>query len=56
MLLCGWVEHSVLGSKVHDARLVAAMKVHGVRKILTFDTGDFTRYGIEAVHPASLLS
>ena len=28
------VLHQVLGSKVHDAKLVAAMKVHGVRRIL----------------------
>lgn len=50
------VEHGVLGSKVHDTRLVAAMNVHGVRRILTFNTGDFTRYEIEALHPASLLT
>jgi predicted nucleic acid-binding protein len=50
------VQHSVLGSKVHDARLVAAMNIHGVQRILTFDTSDFARYGIEVVHPSSLLS
>jgi predicted nucleic acid-binding protein len=49
------VKHSVLGSKVHDTKLVAAMNVHGVRKILTFNTDDFTRFDIEAVNPASLL-
>jgi predicted nucleic acid-binding protein len=38
------VQHGVLGSKVHDAKLVATMNVHGVRRILTFNTGDFTRY------------
>jgi hypothetical protein len=27
-----------------------------VRRILTFNTDDFARYGIEVVHPASLLS
>jgi hypothetical protein len=26
------------------------------RRILTFNTGDFTRYDIEAIHPLSLLS
>jgi predicted nucleic acid-binding protein len=41
---------------VHDARLVAAMNVHGVRRILTFNTDDFARYGIEVLHPSSLLS
>jgi predicted nucleic acid-binding protein len=45
------VEHSVLGAKVHDARLVAAMNVHKVDRILTFNTGDFSRYGIEIVLP-----
>ena len=50
------VQHGVLGVKVHDARLVAAMNVHGVRRILTFNTDDFTRYGIEVLHPSSLLS
>lgn len=50
------VQHSVLGVKVHDARLVAAMNVHGIRRLLTFDAGDFVRYGVEVVQPASLLS
>jgi len=50
------VQHSVVGSKVDDARLVAAMNVHGVHRILTFNTDDFTRYGIEVLHPASLTS
>jgi predicted nucleic acid-binding protein len=42
--------------KVHDARLVAAMNVHGVRRLLTFDAGDFARCGIEALQPSSVLS
>jgi predicted nucleic acid-binding protein len=50
------LKHSVLGSKVHDAKLVATMKVHGIGRIRTFDTEDFARYHIEAIHPASLLS
>ena len=33
--------HDVRGTKVHDTRLVAAMNVHGVRRILTFNGGDF---------------
>ena len=49
------VRHGVQGVKVHDARLVAAMNVHGVGRILTFNADDFTRYGIEVVHPSSLL-
>lgn len=50
------VAHGVQGVKVHDARLVAAMNVHGVRRLLTFDTGDFARYGIEVLQPAAVLS
>jgi predicted nucleic acid-binding protein len=46
------VKHSVLGTKVHDARLVAAMNVHGIERILTFNTGDFARYGIEVLLPS----
>lgn len=49
------VQHDVIGAKVHDARLVAAMSVHGVRRLLTFNAGDFRRYGIEVVQPAALL-
>jgi predicted nucleic acid-binding protein len=48
------VEHGVLGAKVHDTRLVAAMNVHGVERILTFNTDDFTRYGIGVLHPSSV--
>jgi predicted nucleic acid-binding protein len=47
------VAHSISGVQVHDARLVASMHVHNVRRILTFNTRDFARFtGIEAVHPA----
>ena len=51
------VDYEVLGAKVHDARLVAAMIFHGVKHILTFDTADFTRYvseGIVPVNPAAV--
>ncbi len=49
------VEHGVSGVKVHDARLIATMKTHGVRSLLTFDVDDFTRYaGIEVVHPKTV--
>lgn len=34
------VQHSVVGAKVHDARLVAVMKVHGIGSILTFNVKD----------------
>ena len=49
------VAHRVAGAKVHDARITAAMHVHGVKKILTFNTKDFARFdGIEALHPAAV--
>jgi hypothetical protein len=34
--------------------LVAAMNVHGVGRILTFNVDDFARYGIEVLHPSSV--
>jgi predicted nucleic acid-binding protein len=49
--------YAVTGVQVHDAYLVAAMKVHGITHILTFNTADFARYapeGIVAVEPATV--
>ena len=49
------IQHRVSGKQVHDARIVAAMKVHGVTHLLTFNTDDFKRYtDIAAVHPANI--
>jgi predicted nucleic acid-binding protein len=46
------VSHRVSGVQVHDARIVAAMQVHGVSHLLTFDQQDFVRYPeITVVHP-----
>ena len=36
--------YRVAGKNTHDTRLVAAMVVHGVSSILTFNIQDFTRY------------
>jgi len=45
----------VSGKKVHDARLVATMNVHHVSRILTFNTGDFSRYpGLTAIDPSNI--
>jgi predicted nucleic acid-binding protein len=45
----------VSGVQVHDARLAAAMRVHGIKQILTFNDRDFARYtDIEAVHPRTI--
>ncbi len=49
------VDYQVRGLQVHDARLAAAMLVHGIPHILTLNVEDFRRYrGITAVHPGSL--
>lgn len=37
-------QYGVSGKSVHDARLVAAMIVHGIGEILTFNVPDFARY------------
>jgi predicted nucleic acid-binding protein len=45
----------VSGVQVHDARLVAAMEVHGLSHILTFNVTDFLRYpSVTVVHPQDL--
>src|SRR5260370_9143547 len=54
-LLSEWerlvVTHRVSGKATHDARLVAAMKVHGVGRILTFDAAGFTRFCRQVIYP-----
>jgi predicted nucleic acid-binding protein len=46
------IQNQVMGKPAHDARLVAAMRVHGLTAILTFDRTGFSRYpGIEVIHP-----
>lgn len=37
-------QHSVMGKPAHDARIAAAMKVHGITHLLTFNVGDFKRF------------
>lgn len=45
-------QHQVSGKPSHDARLVAAMLVHGLTAVLTFDRSGFSRFpGIEVIHP-----
>jgi predicted nucleic acid-binding protein len=48
--------YQVKGINVHDARLVAAMRVHEVSHILTFNIEDFNRYAgeITPTHPCSV--
>ena len=51
------VANRVSGTQVHDARLVAAIRVHQVNRILTFNGRDFARYTtVEAFHPGELLN
>jgi predicted nucleic acid-binding protein len=48
------VKYQVVGKNAHDARLVAAMIVHRIPRILTFNIADFQRYKeIEAIAPES---
>ncbi|HAG83533.1 MAG TPA: PIN domain nuclease [Cyanobacteria bacterium UBA12227] len=49
-------QYQVRGVNVHDARLTAAMLVHGLTHILTFNIEDFNRYTgeITPVHPESV--
>jgi predicted nucleic acid-binding protein len=50
-------QHQVTGKSAHDARLIAAMKVHGIARLLTFNTQDFQCYaGIIVLSPADLLA
>lgn len=38
------VAHSVTGVQVHDAKIAAMMKAHGIPRILTLNKTDFLRY------------
>ena len=49
------IQHQVMGKPTHDARLVAAMNVHKVTHLLTFNTSDFKRFtNITAVDPSDV--
>jgi predicted nucleic acid-binding protein len=49
------VAHSVSGAQVHDARLAAAMLVHQITHLLSFNVRDFLRYpAITPIHPQTL--
>ena len=44
-----------MGVQAHDARIVAAMRVHAVTSILTINVTDFSRYpGITAFAPKDI--
>ena len=47
----------VVGRNAHDARLVAAMTVHGLTHLLSFNAQDFRQYpAITVVTPADVLT
>ena len=51
------VKFGISGVQVHDARIAAAMLVHNINHILTFNTSDFARFssiGIVAVDPKTV--
>ena len=49
-------EHRVSGRNAHDARLVAAMLVHKIGNILTFNYQDFSRFdSVTVVDPNSVM-
>lgn len=49
-------EFGVVGRMAHDTRLVAAMNVHGIDNILTFNVADFANFpNITVIEPASLV-
>jgi predicted nucleic acid-binding protein len=51
------LQYQVSGKQAHDARLVAAMNVHNVTHLLTFNTADCKRFsGITALSPTTILS
>lgn len=50
-------QHAVLGKPAHDARIAAAMQVHGITHLLTFNSADFKRFpNVVVVEPVSLIS
>ena len=50
-------QFGVSGKTTHDARLVAAMNIHSVKSIITFNIADFMRYTeIQAVRPVDVLT
>ena len=49
------LQHQVLGKQAHDARFVAAMNVHKLTHLLTFNTTDFKRFtGITVISPTDV--
>jgi predicted nucleic acid-binding protein len=48
-------QYAVSGKNTYDARIVAAMTVHGITDLLTFNVADFKRYtGITVTSPSQV--
>jgi predicted nucleic acid-binding protein len=54
-----WLElvtkYNVSGKQVHDARLAATAKAHGVENLLTLNVDDFKRFDLKATHPSEVV-
>jgi predicted nucleic acid-binding protein len=49
--------HAIVGKNAHDTRLVAAMIVHGITHLLTFNTQDFQRFtNVTVLAPADVIA
>lgn len=49
------VRYQCRGKPAHDARYVAAMNLHALTHLLTFNTPDFARFpGLVALDPAAV--
>ena len=49
--------HAIVGKNAHDTRLVAAMTVHGITHLLTFNKQDFQRFtNITVMTPADVMA
>ena len=50
-------QNAVMGKNAHDARIVAAMKIHNISHLLTFNCDDFKRFQpiITVTEPNELL-
>lgn len=49
--------YAVMGKNAHDARLVAAMHVHGITHLLTFNDQDFRRFtSVTVLTPPAVLA
>ena len=47
--------HSIKGNQAHDTRIVAAMVIHGIENIVTFNVDDFARYeSLRVIHPQQI--